>query len=93
MYAKFSKCEFLLDRVIFLGHIVTANIIEVDSAKVEAVLNWKATTNINDVISFLGLTNYYRRFIQDFSKIAKPLTQLTKKSERFQWTDECEKGF
>lgn len=65
---------FWLDRVAFLGHIVSADGIKVDPAKVEAVLNRKAPTNVNDVRSFLRLVGYYMRFIQDFSKIARPLT-------------------
>ncbi|KAK6150959.1 hypothetical protein DH2020_015891 [Rehmannia glutinosa] len=91
--ANSNKCEFWLDRVVFLGHIVTANGIEVDPSKVEAILNWKAPTNVGEVRSFLGLFGYYRRFIQDFSKIAKPLTHLTKKNEKFRWTDRCENNF
>ncbi|CAA0833837.1 Uncharacterized mitochondrial protein AtMg00860, partial [Striga hermonthica] len=93
LYAKFSKCEFWLDRVAFLGHIVTSKGIEVDPSKIEAVSNWEVSRNASDIRSFLGLAGYYRRFIEDFSKIAQPLTQLTRKSTRFVWSPQCEASF
>lgn len=77
LYVKFNKCEFWLEQVAFLGYIVIVDGIEVEPAKVEAILNWTAPRNINEVRSFLGLVGYYMRFIQDFSKIVKPLTELT----------------
>ena len=93
LYAKLSKCEFWLDRVAFLGHIVSAEGISVDPAKVEAVLSWQAPTNVSEVRSFLGLVGYYRRFIEGFSSIARPLTRLLQKDKKFRWTDECEQAF
>lgn len=86
LYAKFKKCEFWLERVGFLGHIVTVKGIEVDPSKVETVTNWPTPANVGDVRSFLGLAGYYRRFIEGFSKIAGSMTQLTRKGVKFQWT-------
>ena len=78
LYAKFNKCEFLLSRVGFLGHVIYADGIYVDPHKVEAMANWGQPTTVTEVRSFLGLAGYYRRFIEGFSKIAGPLHCLTK---------------
>ncbi|GJY03241.1 hypothetical protein Tco_0361393, partial [Tanacetum coccineum] len=80
LYAKFSKCEFWLREVQFLGHVTNGDGIHVDSSKIEAVKNWKAPRTPTEVRSFLGLAGYYHRFIENFFKIAKPLTILTQKS-------------
>ncbi|GJZ79643.1 putative reverse transcriptase domain-containing protein, partial [Tanacetum coccineum] len=80
LYAKFSKCEFWLREVQFLGHVINGNRIHVDPSKIEAVKNWKAPRTPTEVRSFLGLAGYYRRFIENFSKIAKSLTILTQKT-------------
>ncbi|XP_073120481.1 uncharacterized protein [Henckelia pumila] len=93
LFAKFSKCEFWLEQIEFLGHIVLAKGIEVDPAKIEAIKNWVTPKNATEIRSFLGLAGYYRRFIQDFSKIALPLMLLTRKSVKFEWSDQCEKSF
>ena len=93
LYGKFSKCSFWLSEVNFLGHIISASGISVDPAKIEAVVQWEQPKTPTEVRSFLGLAGYYRRFIQDFSSIAAPLTRLTRKEERFIWTDECERSF
>ncbi|CAA0835184.1 Uncharacterized mitochondrial protein AtMg00860, partial [Striga hermonthica] len=93
LYAKFSKCEFWLQRVSFLGHVITQAGIEVDPSKVSAVQNWSTPRNLSEVRSFLGLAGYYRRFMEGFSKIALPLSQLTRKSVKFEWTDRCEASF
>ncbi|GJW87154.1 putative reverse transcriptase domain-containing protein, partial [Tanacetum coccineum] len=93
MYAKFSKCEFWLREVQFLGHVINGNGIHVDPSKIEAVKNWKAPRTPTEVRSFLGLVGYYRRFIENFSKIAKSLTILTQKSKNFDWGEEQELAF
>ena len=93
LYAKFSKCDFWLKKVDFLGHVITAEGIAVDPAKVEAVQNWQQPKNVRDIRSFLGLAGYYRRFIEDFSRIARPMTQLIKKDSKFVWSEACEKSF
>jgi hypothetical protein len=79
--------------VVFLGHVISTEGILVDSIKVEAVLKWERPTNVTEIRSFLGLTGYYRRFIEGFSTIASPLTKLTRKEVRFVWSEECEASF
>ena len=93
LYAKFSKCEFWLREVQFLGHVVNEKGIMVDPAKISAVMQWEVPKTPTEVRSFLGLAGYYRRFIQDFSKIALPLTRLTKKTAAFSWGVEQQKAF
>ncbi|GKE05331.1 putative reverse transcriptase domain-containing protein, partial [Tanacetum coccineum] len=93
LYAKFSKCEFWLQEVHFLGHVVNQSGIHVDPSKIKAVKNWKAPTIPSKIRSFLGLAGYYRRFISNFSKIAKPLTSLTQKNEKYEWGVEQEEAF
>ncbi|GJS65063.1 putative reverse transcriptase domain-containing protein [Tanacetum coccineum] len=83
LYAKFSKCEFWLKEVQFLGHVVNRDGIHVDPSKVESVKNWKTPESPTEIRSFLGLAGYYRRFIENFSKIAKPLTLLTQKNKAY----------
>jgi hypothetical protein len=82
-----------LQRVSFLGHVLTAEGVEVDPEKVKAVVDWKQPTTTIEVRSFLGLAGYYRRFIEGFSKIAKPMTELTWKDKAFVWSEACEKSF
>ncbi|GJX35542.1 putative nucleotidyltransferase, ribonuclease H [Tanacetum coccineum] len=93
LYAKFSKCEFWLREVQFLGHVINGDGIHVDPSKIEAVKNWKAPRTPTEVRSFLGLAGYYRRFIENFSKIAKSLTILTQKGKVFDWGEEQELAF
>ena len=93
LYVKFSKCEFWLDQVAFLGHVVSKDGIQVDPKKIEIIAEWPRPTTVTEVRSFLGLAGYYRRFVKDFSKIAAPLTRLTQKNVRFNWTDRCEGHF
>ncbi|GJS90197.1 putative nucleotidyltransferase, ribonuclease H [Tanacetum coccineum] len=93
LYAKFSKCEFWLQEVHFLGHVINQGGIHVDPGKIEAVKNWEAPTSPTGVRSFLGLAGYYRRFIANFSRIAKPLTLLTQKNKKYVWGAEQEEAF
>ncbi|GKD53064.1 putative nucleotidyltransferase, ribonuclease H [Tanacetum coccineum] len=93
LYVKFSKCEFWLQEVHFLGHVVNHDGIHVDPSKIEAVKSWKTTTTPSEVRSFLGLAGYYRRFIENFSKIAKPLTSLTQKNQKYEWGEKQEEAF
>jgi hypothetical protein len=83
LYAKFSKCEFWLDSVKFLGHTVSKEDIFVDPSKVQEVMDWKPPKTVHQIRSFLGLAGYYRRFIPNFSRIAKSMTELLKKGVRF----------
>ncbi|KAI3814357.1 hypothetical protein L1987_19110 [Smallanthus sonchifolius] len=93
LYAKFSKYEFWLKEVQFIGHIVNDKGIHVDPAKIEAVKNWNAPKTPTEVRSFLGLAGYYRRFISNFSKIAVPLTALTHKGKPYEWGPKQEEAF
>ncbi|KAL0541683.1 hypothetical protein IC582_021738 [Cucumis melo] len=93
LYAKFSKCEFWLKKVSFLGHVVSSEGVSADPAKIEAVTNWPRSSTVNEIRSFLGLADYYRRFVEDFSRIASPLTQLTRKGTPFVWSLVCESSF
>lgn len=77
----------------FLGHVVTRGGISVDPGKVQAVSNWNRPTNVSEIRSFLGLAEYYQRFVQDFSRIVVPLTRLTQKGVPFIWDDRCEEAF
>ncbi|XP_052736041.1 uncharacterized protein LOC108336753 [Vigna angularis] len=93
LYAKLSKCEFWMKSVQFLGHVVSTEGISMDPAKVRVVLEWASPHLVTEVRSFVGLAGYYRRFIEGFSKIVAPLTQLTRKDHPFAWTDRCEESF
>jgi hypothetical protein len=93
LYTKFSMCEFWLTEVAFLGHVISAEGISVDPSKVKDVLNWMPPTNALEIRSFLRLAGYYRRFIKDFSKIAKPMTRLLERNKDFDWTEECQASF
>ncbi|GKA73896.1 putative reverse transcriptase domain-containing protein [Tanacetum coccineum] len=86
-------CEFWLKEVQFLGHVVNRDGIRVDLSKVESVKNWKTPESSTEIRSFLGLTGYYRRFIENFSKIAKPLTLLTQKNKTYVWGNEQNEAF
>ncbi|GJU65918.1 putative reverse transcriptase domain-containing protein [Tanacetum coccineum] len=85
LYAKFSKCEFWIPRVQFLGHVIDSQGIYVDPAKIESIKDWASPKTATEIRQLLGLTGYYRRFIEGFSKIAKPMTKLTQKKVNFDW--------
>jgi hypothetical protein len=93
LYAKLNKCEFWLEEVSFLGHVITKGGIAVDPGKVRDVLNWKPPTTVSEIQSFLGLAGYYRRFIEGFSKIVKSLTSLLEKDKKFEWSEACQNSF
>ncbi|GKB78625.1 putative reverse transcriptase domain-containing protein [Tanacetum coccineum] len=93
LYAKFSKCDFWLDSVQFLGHVIDRSGVHVDHAKVEAIKSWATLTTPTKVRKFLGLAGYYRRFIEGFSLISKPLTKLTQKNKKYEWGKEEKEAF
>jgi hypothetical protein len=93
LYAKFSKCEFWLKEVPFLGHVISAEGIVVLPSKVQEVVDWKSLRSVTQIRNFLGLAGFYCRFIPNFSKIAKPMTKLLEKDAKFVWSKECEKAF
>ena len=93
LYAKFSKCEFWLTEVRFLGHVVSASGVSVDLDKVEAMMSWERPKLVFKILGFLELVGYYRRFIEDFSRFAAPMTRLTRKEVKFDWDDRCEEAF
>ncbi|GKF23359.1 putative reverse transcriptase domain-containing protein, partial [Tanacetum coccineum] len=93
LYAKFSKCEFWIPKVQFLGHVIDSQGIHVDPAKIESIKDWASPKTPMEIRQFLGLAGYYRRFIEGFSKIAKPMTKLTQKKVAFEWGDKQEAFF
>ncbi|KAL0319703.1 UNVERIFIED_CONTAM: Retrovirus-related Pol polyprotein from transposon.6 [Sesamum radiatum] len=93
LYAKLSKCEFWVNQVVFLGHVISGDGVMPDPSKVKAIMEWRIPKNATEVRSFLGLAGYYRRFVEDFSIIAGPLTKLLRKGIAFQWTEQCQQSF
>jgi hypothetical protein len=93
LYAEFSKCEFWLDSVKFLGHTISKEGIFVDPSKVQEMMDWKPPKFVHQIRSFLRLAGYYRRFILNFSRITKPMTKLLKKGVKFVWSKTYEKAF
>nr|GEY55301.1 putative reverse transcriptase domain-containing protein [Tanacetum cinerariifolium] len=93
LYAKFSKCEFWIPKVQFLGHMIDSQGIHVDPIKIESVKDWASPKSPMEIRQLLGLAGYYRRFIKGFSKIAKPMTKLTQKKVKFEWGDKQEAAF
>jgi hypothetical protein len=93
LYAELTKCEFWLKQVTFLGHVISKGGISVDPSKVQDVLIWKAPTNVGNIQSFHELAGYYRRFLDGFLKISKPMIELLKKDKKFEWMSACEGSF
>jgi hypothetical protein len=93
LYAKLSKCDFWIDEVLFLGHIINKDGLAVDSKKVVDILNWKAPTAARGIKSFIGMAGYYRWFIEGFSKIVRPMTALLANKVEFNWTQKCQEAF
>jgi hypothetical protein len=93
LYAKLSKCDFWLREIKFLCHTISQDGISVDAEKVQEAMDWKPPTTVRQIRSLLGLAGYYWRFILDFSRIAKPMTDLLKKGVKFDWSQKCEEAF
>jgi hypothetical protein len=93
LYAKFSKCQFWMEEVAFIGYVLLAKGVVIDPSKIEAVSKWQSPKSMTEIRSFLGLAGYYRRFIDNFSKIAKPMTELFKSNMSHVWSDKCEAIF
>jgi hypothetical protein len=93
LYANLSKCDFWMKQVALLGHVISKGGISVDPRNVQDVLSWNAPTSVSDIRSFLGLAGYYRRFIDGYSKISKPMTEVLEKDKKFEWTSACEASF
>ena len=87
LYAKFSKCYFWLIEVRFLGHVVSTSGMSVDPEKVEVMMSWERPKSVFEIRSFLGLAGYYKRFIEDFSRLTAPMMRLTRKEVKFDWAD------
>src|SRR3954467_5213615 len=90
LYCKRSKCDFLKSSVEYLGHVISDQGIQVDPKKIESIRVWPTPRNLSELHSFLGLTNYYRRFINEYAKKTGPLNQLLRKDQEFRWTKDCD---
>jgi hypothetical protein len=93
LYAKLSKYEFWIHEVLFLGHIINQDGLAVDPKKVADILNWKAPKDVRGIKSFIRMAGYYRRFIEGFSKISRPMIALLAKKVEFKWTQKCQEAF
>jgi hypothetical protein len=93
LYAKLSKCEFWLDEMSFLGHIISNGGIAEDPGTIKEIVGWKILESVTKICSFLGVVGYYRCFIEGFSKIVKPMTSLLEKGKEFKWTLACQDSF
>jgi hypothetical protein len=93
LYAKLSKCEFYKDQIQYLGHVISKEGIAVDPDKIKAIMNWPEPKDVSDIRSFMGITGYYQKFIEGFSKIAYPITSLQKKGTKFIWSEKCQESF
>ena len=93
LFAKLSKCSFWQKKIGFLGHVISEEGVAVDPEKITTITHWPRPKNATEIRSFLGLAGYYRKFVEGFASIAKPLTQLTCKDAKFEWTEACEESF
>jgi hypothetical protein len=93
LYAKFDKCNFYKKKIQYLGHVISSEGIIVDSEKIKAIMEWLVTKDVVDIRSFMGITRYYGRFIEGFSKIAYPITSLQKKGTKFNLSQKCQDSF
>ncbi|CAN1260507.1 Transposon Ty3-I Gag-Pol polyprotein [Linum perenne] len=93
LYVKKEKCEFAAKEVPFLGHIIGGGVLKMDGSKIKAIQDWEPPTKVPELRSFLGLTNYYRRFIKGYSTITTPLTDLLKKNKVWEWSEQCQEAF
>jgi len=93
LYVKPEKCVWKVGKIGFLGIIIGPNRIEIEEEKVEGVLSWPVPKTVKDIRKFLGLANYYKRFIKDFARVARPMNVLTRKDKKWQWGDEQQKVF
>lgn len=92
-YAKAKKCTFMQKQLLYLGHLIDANGVCPDPAKVAAVTQWAPPQDLHQLRSFLGFTNYFRKFIQGYSKIVSPLTHMTRKGVKYDWSPQCQEAF
>jgi len=93
LYVKREKCEFAKDEIMFLGHLIGEGQVKMDPRKIQAIVEWSAPKSVSELRSFLGLANYYRRFIKGYSKKTTPLSDLLKKNRRWEWTVDCQQAF
>ena len=90
---NWEKCHFMVEQGIVLGHVISKNGIEVDKAKVDLIMKLLPPTSVKEVPQFLGHAGFYRRFIKDFSKLARPMCELLAKDVKFTWDDRCQRCF
>jgi len=93
LYAKFDKCDFYQKEILYLGHVISSEGIVVDPKKIKSIMEWPVPKDVVDIRSFMGITRYYRRFIEGFSKIVYPITSLQKKETKFNWSQKCQDSF
>ena len=93
LYAKYSKCEFWLPEVTYLGHVISKDGVAVTPERIQAILDWTPPKTVKQVRSLLGLASYCRCFVEIFSKVARPMTNLLHKGVKFEWTDKCQESF
>jgi len=93
LYAKHGKCSFFQTKIHYLRHVVSKEGITMDPEKIRTIMEWIAPRNVDEVISFMGLTDYYRRFIRNFSHISYHITSFERKGKKFEWKEECTTSF